>query len=418
MGYFIHTADSLINVDGLVVPLAWFITQEAAYTLPSGYVSREYHQSAQHVLYSTTGQADGGSPWTDGDAYIANKATYQAAYTAYLAAQALPQTLADAKTYQINLMRAYALTIQDNGVTVGGITYKSSAIYYDRWKNEHDYAVRNSALLTSYYLTDISGNQVLMPSVAVLTGIIDNVDKFNWNMQQVIDFHEIGINAINTTIADVLAYDYTTHWATTPYDAGLSFYASYASSINADYAGGSVAGTAFGGAAIAGAYLDLAHNDARYVSYDGTSNVDAQQVGTVLIEAFKPNYSGTPASTQVIFSIAKANANSTNLIKLSHLITTGHLQLVIKDQADSAIATIDLGAWVPVSGTDYKITVHYDITAGDSWVLIDDVQIGTTNASTGTRSALIDLLRVGSGYNSGAAETSNFKIKKIHVSNQ
>jgi hypothetical protein len=418
MSTFRHTPDGTIYFDSDSMPLSFFLTQEAAYALPAGMIEQRYDSAGIYVASDGTTEAYYTVPDATIAGYITNKATYVANYAAYVAAQALPQTLAAAKTYQINLMLQYASAIQDNGVTVSGVTYQSSSDYYNRWKNEHDYAVRNAALLGSYYLTDVSGNQIVMPSVAVLTGIIDDLDEFNWEMQQVIDLHVIGINAITTTIADVLAYDYTTHWATTPYDAGLMFYASYATSIDADYAGGSVTGTAFGGAAIAGGYLDLAHNDARYVSYDGTSNVDAQQVGTILVEDFKPNYSATPASTQVIFSIAKADADSTNLIQLSHLITTGHLQLDIKDQADSSIASIDLGAWSPTSGTDYKITVHYDVTAGNNFVLINDVQLGSTDTSTGTRSTLIDLLRVGSGYNSGAAETSNFKIKKIHVSNQ
>lgn len=417
MSTFRHTPDDIIFFDTDYMPLSFFLTQEAAYALPSGMIEQRYNSAGIYVASNGTTEKYYTVPDATIAGYISNKATYVANYAAYVAAAALPQTLSAAKIYQISLLSAYLETIRDNGVTVGGTTYQSSSIYYNRWKNEHDYAVRNSALLGSYYIHDISGNEVVVPSVAALTGIMDDIDEFYWVLQGIYDDHVVAINALGT-IGAVLAYDYTTGWPTTPYDTGLTFYASYASSIDADYAGGTATGTAFGGAAISGAYLDLAHGDARYVSYDGTSNVDNQQIGTILIEAFKPNYSGTPISTQVIFSIAKADADSTNLIQLSHLITTGHLQLDIKDQADASITSIDLGAWSPTSGTDYKIVVHYDITAGNTFVLINDVQLGATDTATGTRSALIDLLRIGSGYNSGAAETSNFKTKLLHVSNQ
>lgn len=418
MGNFIHAKDDNITIiddlgNSSVYPLSWWITQEPTYELPDGASAQHYRQSEEHAYVD----ADGGAifleiPWADGDTYIANKATYDAAW--------LPASmnLAQAKIYQISLMQQYAEAIRADGVTYSGITYKSAASYYNRWKNEHDYALRNSALLTSHYLKDISGNEIVMPSVAALTGIIDDTDEFYWLIQQQIDNHEDAINAIDTTVADVLAYDYTTGWPITPYDTGLTFYASCASSINADYAGGTATGTATGGAAISGGYLDLAHDDARYVSYDGTSNVDNQQVGSILIEALKPNYPGTPASDQVIFSIAKADADSTNLIQLTHKATTGNLQLDIKDSSDVSIASITFGAWSPASGTDYKLSVHYDITAGNTWLKIDDTQLGTADTSTGTRDANIGLLRIGSGYNSGAAETSNFKIKLVHISNQ
>jgi hypothetical protein len=417
MSTFRHTPDNIIYFDNDSMPLSFFLTQEAAYVLPSDMIEQRYN-SVTGVYAASDGITEQyyTYPNTTIAGYITNKATYVAAYAAYVAAQALPQTLADAKTYQIRLLDIYRDSISDNGVTYSGITYQSAVNYYNRWKNEHDYALRNSALLGSYYLNDISGHEIVMPTVAMLTNIIDDMDEFFWALQQVRDNHKDAINALGT-IGAVLAYDYTTNWPITPYDTGLTLYASYATSINADFAGGTATGTATGGAAIASGWLDLAHSDARYVSYDGTSNVDNQQTGSITFTV-KPNYSGTPVADKVFVSIAKANADSTNLIQLTHKITTGHLWLYIKDQADSAIASIDLGLWAPTSGTSYKISIHYDITAGDNWVKIDDVQLGTTDTSTGTRSSAIDLLRIGSGYDSGSAELSNFSIKLLYVSSK
>jgi len=416
MGQFIHANNEIIIIDNSgnqsIYDTTWWIAnEEPAYVLPVGAILQYYRQGEIRAWHLAAGNAVSGSiPWADGDTYIGNKATYDADWLEY------SLNLAQAKIYQIGLLDAYMATIEDNGLTYAGITYQSSATYYNRWKDEHDYALRTSNLLTSYYLTDISGNEIVMPDVATLTNIVNDMDEFYWELQQVRDNHKDSINALGTVSA-VLAYDYTTGWAITPFDTGLTFYASYASSIDADYAGGSVTGTAFGGAAVAAGWLDLAHGDARYVSYDGTSNVDNQQVGSILLSV-KPNYSGTPAADKVFICISKADTDSTNLIQLTHKITTGKLYLDIKDQADASIASIDLGVWSPVSGTSYKISIHYDVTAGVNWVKIDDTQIGVTDTSTGTRSVLIDLLRLGSGYNSGAAELSDFSIQLLHVSNQ
>lgn len=416
MGQFIHSNDQIIIIDdsgnqSIYDATWWIANEEVTYALPSTATLQYYRFGEIHAWHTPTGVEQGTLPWAAGDTYISKKATYDADYFIYTLG-----TVANAKTHQIGLVGAYYSTVVDDGLTYGGITYQSSSRYYDRWKNEHDYALRTSALLGSYYLNDISGNEVVMPDVATLTNIINDMDEFYWELRQVRDNHKDAINALGT-IEDVLAYDYTTGWPITPFDTGLTLYASYASSIDADYGGGTVTGTATGGAAIADGWLDLAHNDARYVSYDGTSNVDNQQIGSIILQV-KPNYSGAPAADKSFVSIAKADGDSTNLIQLTHKITTGNLQLDIKDDADSSIASINFGAWTPVSGTTYKIAIHYDITTGNTWIRIDDVQFGSTDTSTGTRSASIGLLRIGSGYNSAAAELSNFAVKLLHISNQ
>lgn len=422
MAFFRHTKDNYIIINNggnnLIMPLSFFITQEASYAIPAGATWQEYLQGTEYYSSDGITSTNYSIPWTDGNTYISNFSTYETNYNAYLAAQALPQTLEDAKIYQINLLKQYANSdIKNAGVISGGIIYQSYEGFYDQWKIAYDYSVRNSALLSSYYVHDISHNEIIMPSIAVFTELFDCLDEFYWEIRQVEDNHKDAINALGT-INDVLTYDYTTNYPIVPYDADLTFFVSYATSIDADYAGGSVTGTATGGAAVVSGWLDLAHDDARYVSYDGTSNVDNQQIGSILIEAIKPNYSATPASDQVFLSISKADADSTNLIQLTHKATTGNLQLDIKDSLDVSVASINFGAWSPTSATEYKISIHYDITSGDTWIRIDDDQFGSTDTSTGTRDANIDLLRIGSGYNSGSAETSNFSIKRIHFSSK
>jgi hypothetical protein len=414
MSTFRHTPNDIIYFDSDSMPLSFFLTQEATYALPAGMTEQRYISGVSYKASDNIKEVSYAIPNATIAGYITNKTTYVANYAAYVAAQTLPQTLAAAKLYQISLLSTYRESLRDLGIILSGIIYQASQLYYARWKNEHDYALRASALLGSYYLADILGAPVSMGSVAQLTGIIDDIDEYYWILQQNYDAHVTAINLLGT-IGAVLAYDYTTGWPITPYSGTRTFYAPYSATINATFCGGTGTGTAFGGAAIASGYLDLAHADARYVSYDGTSNVDSAQVGFESV-VIKPNYSGTPASDQVFISIAKANADSTNLIQITHKITTGQLNVTIKDSSDVSIVSINFGVWAPTAGTDYKIAFHWDLTVGANVLRINDVQFGTTNTATGTRSTAVDLLRVGSGYNSGAAETSNFKVKLLDVS--
>jgi len=87
MGYFQHHPDGIIVIDALKIPLAFWLTQEAAYTLPEGYRGRIYEQGIRHVLYTANTAFPQPMPYAEGDTYIANSATYAAAYQQYLAAQ-------------------------------------------------------------------------------------------------------------------------------------------------------------------------------------------------------------------------------------------------------------------------------------------------------------------------------------------
>ena len=418
MGQFIHNPNNqIIIIDNSgnqsVYDDAWWIAnEEPAYSLPVGAILQYYRQSDARRWHDASGNVTEESiPWADGDTYISNKATYDANYLIYTLG-----TVQNAKDYQIGKLNLYWSGIKNNAnVVYLGTTYFSNSYLREQWKEELEYANRNTLLLSSHYVRDIADNENNM-DIATLNEFIDEIDEFYWETKKIRDDHIDAINLL-ADIPTILAYDYTTNWPLTPFDNGMTLNASYESSINADYAGGSATGSATGGAAIAASYLDLAHDDARYVDYDGTANVDNQQTGSIIFTV-KPNYSGAPTADRVFFSISKADADSINLIQLTHKITTGNLQLDLKDSSDVSIASINFGAWSPTSGTDYKISVHYDITAGEIWLKIDDIQFGAINTSTGTRDANIDLLRVGSGYNSGAAESSDFSIKLLHVSSK
>jgi len=424
-----RNADPLLNNDLIFIgetgaesifPYSWFVTQEPLYSLSSPYVYREYVQGSHHRVHTADRQFDAteGYPWTDGDTYITNKANYDAAYAAYLAAKALPQTLEDAKTYQINKMIAwYNQNVKSKGVTVAGTTYQSTSIYYDNWKNQHDYALRNTLLLTGFYLTDINGAQVPVLSISDLTAIIDTFDRFYWILQQEIDYHTATINAISTTIADVLVYDYTVGWPITPYDENRTFYASYQTSIDADFSIGSPTGTAVGNAIVENGWLRCDFNDVSYVDYSAVDNADSIQAGDISF-ILKPNYSDTPANDQVLVMISKGDLDYTNRIQLTHSDYGSNLCVTVNDSTGTQIINEYLGEWLPVAGTEYNFGLHYDLTDGNTYLKINGVIFGAAIITTGTRDANIGLLRIGCTWDSIAPTNSNFKMKILSISKE
>ncbi len=192
-----------------------------------------------------------------------------------------------------------------------------------------------------------------------------------------------------------------------------TFHANYNADVNGNWGGGVLTGTPFGGAAVSGGKLDLAHNDIRYVDYDADGNANSQQAGCIRFK-FTPNYSGTPAVNSITpFRIFKAAGDTTNMVDLFHKNGNGDLYIRIKDQNDSFIIdSVDLGNWSPVSDVEYEFELNYDITTGATRLFIDGIQFGSTQTQTGTRSADIGLLRIGSGSN-----PTNFKIDNLIVFN-
>jgi len=244
-------------------------------------------------------------------------------------------------------------------------------------------------------------------SVAVSQLCYVSIQKYDEHYQNIYNL---------TTIEDVNAYDSSTGYPTLPYQLNTLSQASYSSILNLDFGLGTLTGASVGGAVINSGYLDLSHNDVRYVNYSATGNSDMQQIGTIQF-ILKPNYSGTPSVKQTFIAISKANSNSDNLIELSHLSTSGNLELLINDSAGSPIVSGSLGSWSPLSGTDYIFNIHFDITTGNTLVKINNVTFGSVNTATGTRSSSIALLRMGNNYDSTALTASNFKIKSLSIIN-
>ena len=77
---FRHHPDGLVYIGALVLPLADFLIEEPAYTLPARMISREYLPGVKHTLYDGVSQFAGPLPWADGDRYLANELNYKTAY--------------------------------------------------------------------------------------------------------------------------------------------------------------------------------------------------------------------------------------------------------------------------------------------------------------------------------------------------
>jgi hypothetical protein len=191
-----------------------------------------------------------------------------------------------------------------------------------------------------------------------------------------------------------------------------TFGATYTNNINGNWGNGTLTGAAVGGASVASGKLDLAYGDLRYVDYNADLNADSQQEGAVRVK-YTPNYSGSPASAQCIFTICETAGSTNNLIEVRHL-TTGKIGINIYNSAGTPIVSYLTGpTWSPTSSTDYELELNWDITSGETTFYIDGSRYGAAQTATGTRGSSIGLFRLGSRYN--ATDTSNFKLDDVLV---
>jgi hypothetical protein len=193
--------------------------------------------------------------------------------------------------------------------------------------------------------------------------------------------------------------------------------AMYETSIDMEsWSGGTVTGTATGGAAIAGNRLDLAHLDVRYVDYDGANQFGTGNAGCVKLK-YTPKYTGNPGGggDMTIFTCAKVmGSDISNFIMIRHT-SAGKIQLLTYDAAGVIIFNYTTtGDWSPTADTQYELELNYDFTTGATRLFIDGVQFGDTQTATGTiNKAEIGDIRIGSNY--GGTDTSNFYIEDLVI---
>ena len=213
MGTFRHHPDNHIIIDDVFFPLAFFELQEPTYELPVPYISRDYVQSpASHILSDGQTQVDGGLPYTDGDTYISNKATYEAAYEEYL--NPTP-TLPEAKIIKITETAAYSHNKKLEKVIYNSDTYFSDDSFFQKINHEYQKFDRDGSVPGGYYVKDEDAIQVSF-NLSQLEDLVDHLIDFYYEVDKVFDTHEAAINAL-TTVEDVEAYNYETGWPTTPY---------------------------------------------------------------------------------------------------------------------------------------------------------------------------------------------------------
>lgn len=162
------------------------------------------------------------------------------------------------------------------------------------------------------------------------------------------------------------------------------------SGLDGNYGTTTVGVSAFGGVpTVTGGFLDLTGSSNKSVVLANASTYGLVNIGTLAFR-FKPNYSGAPAVAQYLVASAAANGSLTNYFALRHVNGTAHLFVEVYSSGGVGIGTLtnlDIGAFSPTAGTTYDFVFQLDVTNGATKLFINGVQLGTTNASTGTRTA-------------------------------
>ena len=186
----------------------------------------------------------------------------------------------------------------------------------------------------------------------------------------------------------------STCWATYTTDQNL----------NASINGGSLTGV-LTGATVASGKLDCKGGTVKYCTYSATNNVgSANQTGSLFIQ-YKPNYSGTPVSTRVIILISDTGVNN-NAINIQHR-SDGEIQYAILDSTGTLIFNVGLGVWNPNAGVEYNFFITWDITTGSSKLYIDEIQFGSTQTATGTRTQPQTII-IGTNFNGTSTSDAEF----------
>lgn len=195
--------------------------------------------------------------------------------------------------------------------------------------------------------------------------------------------------------------------------ANATFYASYTSSIDGNWGGGTLTATNNGATLNTGnGHLEMIGGVSnKYVDYIATSNADSLQVGCVRFKII-PSYSGTPATNQMFFRISQANGSQNNIVGIFHA-NNGQMNIrVFSSTGVSIITNTALGLWSPVSGTEYEWEFNWDITTGASRLFLNGTQFGATQTNTGIRSGAVGLLRIGEAQ-TVASNFANFSLSSI-----
>lgn len=175
--------------------------------------------------------------------------------------------------------------------------------------------------------------------------------------------------------------------------AGATLYASFASTVNANWASGSTTATASGGAAIVGSKLDLTGGGSKNLSFAGAGNITtATQTGAIRFR-LTLNYNGSPSANQAFFSFGDS-ATGKNLIQVSHL-TNGNLFLLGSDENGNNIFSNTLINFPGTAGETSELEINWDANQGKVWAFGQGFLFAEIDVSPFNRSSLQDLLVFG-----------------------
>jgi len=190
-----------------------------------------------------------------------------------------------------------------------------------------------------------------------------------------------------------------------------TFVALFTADGDGDWGDGTLTVTETGSPTYAGGQADLTTGTS-YLDWPAAGNADHVNIITIRYR-WEPQYTGTPATSQVGPIITKATGDADNLIGVSHQAPSGQIRINCWD-AVGGVNNFDQGAWSPTSGVEYEFELNLDFDSDVGRFFIDGTQFGADIGLTGiTRDSSIGLFRFGSGTNGSFA--NNFKLSDLAV---
>jgi len=217
MGIFRHAGDIITitddNYNQSSYDATWWKAEEPGYVEPADLVELIYIQGSVYRYFTTTSQVDDSLPWTDGDTYISNKATYDIDYAAAFPPNYTLQQLKDMKKAEVD---AYSTDIKLGKIVYSTETYESAFEVFGRIFREFEKYNRDGSVPVGYYVTDDSDTQISLNLVG-LKALVDLFVDLYAACDVKADTHKVAIQALATE-GEVESYDYTTGWPTVPYN--------------------------------------------------------------------------------------------------------------------------------------------------------------------------------------------------------
>jgi hypothetical protein len=181
-----------------------------------------------------------------------------------------------------------------------------------------------------------------------------------------------------------------------------TLYCEYASGIDGIRGSGTLTGTAFGGAGVAGGKLDLTGNASKYVQYVATGKTSIQS-GAIRFK-YTPNYV-LPSSNVGIFAMNETSGLMQNSFSFWQLSGANVIYFHLVDKNNVTIENwTTLGFWSPTAGQEYEFEINWDFTTGFMKFFIDGVLFGSTTsvATMNEYTSFIVGNRILNDYNSDA----------------